>query len=106
MSLYRTTHDLGHWYFHTMRVPWDMPVLQRDGTTHEVEEPWRIGHSWVLSLFSIAVVIGRWGEPRTLEDVVEAEGEIKPAPVVTEEIREQFREQPHELGDDPDFTVR
>ena len=106
MSLYANTHDLGHWYFHTMRVPWDTPLLQRDGLTHEVEEPWRIGHSWVLSLFSIAVVVGRWGEERTLEEVAEAEGGIKPAPVITDDIREQFREPPEQPPAAPPFIVR
>lgn len=65
------THDIGRLYVHGMRVPWRTPPVQLQGTSHEVEEPWRIGHCVVLRVLFLpyAVVIGWWGPPRTLDEV-------------------------------------
>lgn len=65
------THDLGRLYVHGMRVPWRTPPVQLRGTSHEVEEPWRIGHCVVLRLLFLpyAVVVGWWGPPRTREQM-------------------------------------
>lgn len=88
------THDIGQTYAHLMRVRWSMPPLQLHGTTHEVEEPWRIGRCVLIRLLFLpyALVIGRWGTPRTQEEVYEAEMETfrcrRNASV--EEIREDF----------------
>ena len=65
------TRDLGRLYVHGMKVPWRTPPIQLRGTSHEVEEPWRIGHCVVLRLLFLpyAVVIGWWGPGRTREEV-------------------------------------
>lgn len=70
------THDLGRLYVHGMRVPWRTPPIQLRGTSHEVEEPWRIGRCVVLRLLLLpyALVIGWWGPGRSVEDVWAAEG--------------------------------
>lgn len=92
------THDLGQTYAHLMRVRWSMPPLQLHGTTHEVEEPWRIGRCILIRLLFLpyAVVIGRWGPPRTSEEVLEDETETFQSRrnASVEEIRESFLASP------------
>lgn len=88
------THDWGSTYAHLMRVRWSMPPLQLHGTTHEVEEPWRIGRCILIRLLFLpyAVVIGRWGAPRSREEMLEDEEKTfasRRSPSV-EEIREDF----------------
>lgn len=70
-----TTHDLGRLYVHGMKVPWRTPPIQLHGTSHEVEEPWRIGHCVVLRALPLpyAVVVGWWGPARTTEQMLEDE---------------------------------
>lgn len=119
---YTQTHDLGRLYWHTMRLPRDIPVLQLDGQSYEVDQPWRIGHCWILRVLSFALVIGWWGVPRTLSEVKSAEmgaetylpnahGEDADAEVEraaelgAEVIREQFREQPSTTTESP-YDVR
>ena len=72
----RTTHDLGRLYCHAMRVPRGGPVLQL-GTSHEVEEPWRVGRCVVLRLWRLALVLGWWDHGRSREDVLAAEGFVE-----------------------------
>lgn len=86
------THDLGHFYWHVVRVPWKTPPVQLRGTSHEVEEPWRIGHCVLLRLLFLpwCLVLGWWGPGRTLEEMQEAEDATftsRRGPTV-EEIRE------------------
>lgn len=56
-------HDIGRKHFvHTMAYPTKkFPILDR-GETQEIEEPFRLGRSWVIRLpFSrSAVVFGHW----------------------------------------------
>lgn len=97
----RETHDLGPIYVHTMRVPRGGPVLEL-GTSHEVEEPWRVGRCVVLRLWKLALVAGWWGAPRTREEMVadeDANMQRDLPPITLENIREDFRpeERPHEL---------
>ena len=74
------THDLGRLYWHLMRVPWHSPVLQLNGESHEVEEPWRIGRCWVwrlLCFLPFALVVGWWGPARTRAQMLADEaGEV------------------------------
>lgn len=96
----RETHDLGNLYVHTMRVPTGGPLAEL-GTSHEVEEPWRVGRCVVLRVWKLALVVGWWGPPRTRAEMLAAEGEeAYEIAVATEEIREGFREQPHDLVPD------
>ena len=69
----RTTHDLGRMYCHAMRVPRGGPVLQL-GTSHEVEEPWRVGRCAVLRLWKLALVVGWWGPGRSRTQMLADEG--------------------------------
>lgn len=73
---HRETHDLGRLYAHGMRYPADgsWPVIDL-GSSHEVEEPWRIGRCVVLRLplTRAAAVIGWWGPPRSYEELLEDE---------------------------------
>lgn len=110
-SPYAETHDLGRFYWHTLRVPRVSPLLQLDGVTHEVEEPWRIGRCWVLRLWTFALVLGWWGPPRTPEEVVAAElgDDDEPAHdagVEVEAIREAFREQEPRTSHESPYDVR
>lgn len=100
------THDLGRFYWHAMRVTWRTPLLQVDGESYEVEEPWRIGRCVVLRLLFLpfALVLGWWGPPRTRAEMLAAEAfeaealAIEEERVSTEQIREDFRpEQGHTL---------
>ena len=103
----RETHDLGPLYVHTMRVPRGGPVLEL-GTSHEVEEPWRVGRCVVLRLWKLALVAGWWGPGRTEAEVWEAEashnGIVTSPPnaagITLDTIREDFRPQPVETAVD------
>lgn len=116
-SPYDETHDCGNLYFHTMRVPRTVPVLQRDGTTHEVDEPWRVGRCWVLRFFAFALAVGWWGPPRTraqmlddeareAEAVADAEEIAYEASVGVQQIREDFREQEPRTSSESPYDVR
>lgn len=88
------THDLGRLFVHTMRVPTGGPLVEL-GTTHEVEEPWRVGRSAVLRAWRHALVVGWWGPGRTTAQMLADEAsEIEAAEVTAEQIREDFRAAP------------
>lgn len=72
---YRETHDLGRLYCHGMRYPAGQWPIVDLGSSHEVDEPWRLGRCLVLRLplSRVAAVIGWWGKPRTYEELLEAE---------------------------------
>lgn len=99
MGAYSETHDLGRLYLHTMRVPRGGP-LRELGTTHEVEEPWRVGRCVVLRFWTVALVIGLWGPPRSTAQMLadEADEAEKIAEledrVTAAQIREDFRAAP------------
>lgn len=99
------THDLGRLYLHGMSVPRGGPVVEL-GTSHEVEEPWRVGRCVVLRVWKWAAVVGWWGPGRTLGEMLAAEAveaeELARAEdrVSTEQIREDFRPEPHALVPD------
>ena len=102
------THDIGRFYFQGMRVPWLTPPIQLRGTSHEVEEPWRIGHCVVLRLLFLpyALVFGLWGPPRTREEMEAAEAtdfSVRRGPRIGE-IRESGV--PVDLGPDTYGVVR
>lgn len=93
------THDVGRFYWHVMHVTWKTPPVQLDGQSYEVEEPWRIGRCVLLRLLFLpyALVLGWWGPPRTLaemladeaaeaEELAEAEERVS-----VSQIREDFR---------------
>lgn len=91
---YQHTHDAGRLYWHTMRVPRDSPLLQRDGKTREVEQPWRVGHSWVLRVFGAALVVGWWGAARTDEQMLADEAaadDFRTPSITPDDIRVDFR---------------
>lgn len=115
-SPYRETHDIGKTYWHTLRVPRTVPILQRDGLTHEVEPPWRIGRCWVLRVWTLALAVGRWGPARTEEEML-AEERLElygadddelahEAGVGVEAIREDFREQEPRTSSESPYDVR
>ena len=110
-TIYNETHDAGKLYWHTMRVPRSAPVFQRDGTTHEVARPWRVGRSWVLRVLSLALVVGWWGPHRSDEEMLAAEAdraEDSYLPTIEpDEIRNHFREQPDgETTNDSPYDVK
>lgn len=116
-SPYDETHDLGPLYWHTMRVPRTVPVLQRDGVTHEVEPPWRIGRCVVLRVWKRALAVGWWGAARSEEEMLEDErlelfgpdeDELAhEAGVGVDAIREDFREQePRSYDGESPYDVR
>lgn len=93
------THDVGQWYWHLLRVPWRTPPLQLRGTSHEVEEPWRIGRCVLLSVAGRSLVLGKWGPGRTYDELMAAEAAREPAPLPTvEQIREDFRPEPERVS--------
>lgn len=109
------THDLGRLYCHTLEVPRDSPRVQLDGTSHEVEEPWRIGRCILVRLGGRALVVGWWGRGRTAEEVIEAElAEIEPSEdelaaarsVDVEAIRQRFRAEERPTRRHPLYEVR
>lgn len=89
------THDFGRAYWHTMDVPRGGPHVEL-GTSHEVEEPWRVGRCVVLRVWHRALVLGWWGPPRTYDEMLEAEGgpkeDVAPAPQIRESFRGEQRE--------------
>lgn len=95
----RDTHDLGRLYAHSMAVPRSGPLVEL-GTSHEVEEPWRVGRCVVLRVWKRALVVGWWGPPRTLAEMLAAEAveaemlAREEDRVSTEQIREDFRPEP------------
>jgi hypothetical protein len=56
-------HDIGNKYYaHTMQYPTkDFPLIE-EGTTHEIEEPYRYGRCLVTRLpwTRTALVVGKW----------------------------------------------
>lgn len=118
-SPYDETHDIGRrLYWHTLRVPRSVPVLQLDGVTHEVEPPWRIGRCVVLRVLSFALAVGWWGPARSAEEMLEDErlelfndvddDELAhEAEVGVDSIREDFREQePRSYDGESPYDVR
>lgn len=93
----RETHDCGRLFIHTMAVPTGGPLTEL-GTTHEVEQPWRVGRSVVLRVWKLALVVGWWGPRRTDEQMLADETRnvefLADAPVTTKQIREDFRPAP------------
>lgn len=89
------THDLGRLYTHTMRVPRGGPLVQFDGISYEVEEPWRVGRCAVLRIWKTALVLGWWGPHRTADQMLADERlSIVDAEVSPEQIRSQFKPAP------------
>lgn len=113
-SPYDETHDWGNFYWHTMRLPRSVPVLQRTGVTHEVTDPWRVGRCWVLRLWKVGLAVGWWGAPRSHEELLRAElGPLEDdvemahaAGVDVESIREDFREQEPRTSHESPYDVR
>lgn len=89
----RDTHDLGRLYIHSMTVPRSGPLVEL-GTSHEVEEPWRVGRCVVLRVWKRALVVGWWGPGRTREEVVAAELDAQAVDVPVDDIRDRFRPEP------------
>lgn len=87
----RETHDLGRLYCHGMRYPAGRWPRLDIGTSHEVEEPWRIGRCVVvrIPLTRAAAVIGWWGRGRTIDEVrlAELDNNDVSEPVTPETVR-------------------
>lgn len=104
------THDLGKAYWHIVRVPGSTPLIQLQGLSHEVEEPWRIGHCVLLRLPVLpwCLVLGWWGAPRTSDEMLAAEKAtfISRHTPDTEEIRENFRPEQYQGSQNSGWSVR
>lgn len=57
-----TTHDLGTYYWTTIRYGAKPPVLVERAETQEIDEPFRRGEGWAIRIpfTTKAFVIGKW----------------------------------------------
>ena len=56
-----TVHEIGPYYWHTMRLPVRGPLIDHD-MTYEIDEPYRIGVATLLRIpfTGRRIVVGHW----------------------------------------------
>jgi hypothetical protein len=95
LSIHNTTHDLWRFFWHSIKLRKDSPILHRY-ISHEMDEPHRWSNSLILRLpkSECGIVIGFWRKEERTEDqaILAALGREIPLTIVSTAMDREIEE--------------